>query len=254
MHPLVGVLELGGTTRPIGSYGLCAALAIGLAGFVAVRAARRARVDPHLTLAGFAMVIGAGFASAWITFGLVEWVRTGSPSAWWRGGGLVAFGAVPGAALALWITRRWLGLDTIRVLELSLPAVALGHAVGRMGCFLGGCCYGRRLDAWWAVVYSDPLAPAASPAGVSRHPSPLYEALGLLVLGLVFALVPADRPGDGRRLAAYVAAYCALRFSVELTRGDAIRGVFAGVSTSQVIAVIGFAAAALAGRALARAS
>lgn len=252
MHPIVGVLELGSASRPIGSYGVCAALAIAVAGFVAVRAASRAGRDPYVTYAGVAMMVAAAMASAWITFGVVEWVRTGSPSAFTRGGGLVAFGALPGAALALFVTRRWLGLDVIRVLELSLPGIAAGHALGRVGCFLGGCCFGRPSDAWWAVTYTDPLAPAAALAEVARHPSPLYEAAGLLGIGLGFAFVPADRPGDGRRLATYVAAYCALRILVELTRGDEIRGVFHGISTSSAIAGFGLVAAAIAGRALGR--
>ncbi|MCB9598603.1 MAG: prolipoprotein diacylglyceryl transferase [Sandaracinaceae bacterium] len=247
----MGVLEVGGVSRPIGSYGVCVGLGILVAGALAARAAHRARADVGLTIATIALVIGFGFAGAWLTFAAVELVRTGTLDALWRGGGLVAFGAAPGAAVALWIARRALRLDVVRGLELALPGVAAGHALGRIGCFLGGCCFGAPFEGPWAVVYTDPLAPASIPAGLARHPTPLYEAAGLLALAFAFALVPLRSVGSGRRIAAYVAAYSLLRLAVETTRGDAIRGVVAGVSTAQVTAVVALALAAVAGRALA---
>lgn len=253
MHPLIGVLELGEVARPIGSYGVSVSLGLFVASALAVRAAQRAGQDVGRTIAAIAIVIGLGFASAWVTFLVVERLRTGTFDALAQGGGLVAFGALPGAAVALWLARRRLGLDALRILELALPGVAAGHAVGRVGCFLGGCCYGAPFDGPWAVVYSDPLAPAAFEAGIPRHPSPLYEAAGLLVLALAFALAPPRAPGAGRRLALYVGLYAALRFAVELTRGDAIRGVGPhGVSTSMALAVALGLGALVAARRLAR--
>jgi len=251
MHPIVGVLEFGGVSRPIGSYGVCVALGIALTGWVVVRATSRDGLDVGAAFAGLAMVVGLGFATAWLTFGVIDFANTGSLERVLEGGGLVFFGSVPGGALGLWITQRWLGLPVIRVLEGSLPGLAAGHAVGRFGCFLGGCCFGRPFDGPWAVSYTHPLAPASLPAGVFRHPAPLYEAAGLLILGAVFALSPKGKMGSGRRLAAYVAAYCVLRFGVEMIRGDLIRGVFVGLSTSQWVAASGLALSALAGRALA---
>ncbi|MBX3269454.1 MAG: prolipoprotein diacylglyceryl transferase [Sandaracinaceae bacterium] len=249
MHPVAFVLELGGHARPIGTYGVCAAAGILVAGALAVRAAHRGGLDEGRTIAAIAIAIGLGFTTAWLTFALVELVRTGTLDALRGGGGLVAFGAVPGLALAALVARRALRLDALRALELALPGLAAGHALGRAGCFLGGCCFGAPFDGPWSVVYRDPLAPAALAGPIARHPSPLYEALGLLALALAFACVPARRPGSGRRLAAYVAAYSALRIAVELTRGDAVRGVLAaGLSTSTLIALVlgALAAAALA--------
>ncbi len=250
MHPLVGVLEVGGVSRPIGFYGVCAALGIAIAGGLVIRATHRARLDVGAAFAGLALVVGLGFASAWTTFGALDLATIGSLERILAGGGLVFFGAVPGGALGLYVTKRWLNLDVVRVLESALPGLAAGHAVGRFGCFLGGCCYGRPFDGAWAITYTHPLAPASIPAGVWRHPTPLYEAAGLLALGFVFALSPIGQAGSGRRLTAYVAAYCVLRFGVETLRGDLVRGVFAGLSTSQWIAALGLVLAGLAGRAL----
>lgn len=248
MHPLLGVLELGGVSRPIGSYGVFVALGILVAGTLAERAAEAHEVDAGRAIAAIAAVIGLGFASAWLTFLIVDVARTGTLGALAHGGGLVAFGAVPGAALATWGGQRLLHIPSIPILARALPGIAAGHALGRVGCFLGGCCYGAPFDGPWSVVYADPLAPAALVPGIARHPSPLYEALGLVAIGLAFALVPA-RPGSAaRRIAAYVAAYCVLRFAVELTRGDAVRGVFTGGwSTSMALALAALAAALVAG-------
>jgi phosphatidylglycerol:prolipoprotein diacylglycerol transferase len=180
--------------------------------------------------------VAGGFAGAWLTFVLVEAARTGTFAALARGGGLVFFGAVPGGVAGMRLAGRAFRLDVLRVLELSLPGLAAGHALGRVGCFLGGCCFGRPFEGPWAVTAVDPLAPAAHPP-VPRHPVALYEAAGLLILGLAFARVPAAHPGSGRRAAAYLVAYGALRLGTEAFRGDAIRGVWAGgVSTSQGLA------------------
>ncbi|MEC7524585.1 MAG: prolipoprotein diacylglyceryl transferase family protein [Myxococcota bacterium] len=246
MHPFLGEIELGGVSRTVGTYGALLAAAIFVTGAMVVRAAGRDRQDLGLVMAALACTVGGGFVGAWLLHAGVEWVRTGTPSA----SGIVFFGAVPGGALGMLAAGRWLGLDVVRILELSLPGLGVGHALGRLGCFFGGCCYGRPFDGAWAITYSHPFAPGAHPP-VPRHPTPLYEAGGLLVLALVFALWPATRPGSGRRAAAYLAGYCALRGLVELTRGDAIRGVWAGVSTSTLAAAVGLAAAlglALAGR------
>lgn len=238
MHPILVDLSGAGGTRSIGSYGVMVALGVAVACFAAVRASWRSRLDVGATFAALACVVAGSFAGAWITFAIVELARTGSLEPVLHGGGVVFFGAVPGGALAAWLAGRWLRLDWLRVLDLSIPGLAAGHALGRLGCFLGGCCYGRPFDGGWAVLYTHPLAPAAHPS-VPRHPAPLYEALGLCVIGLAFAILPAKKPGDGARALAYLAAYASLRFVVELFRGDAIRGVWLGVaSTSMLVAAV----------------
>ncbi|MGE0791007.1 MAG: prolipoprotein diacylglyceryl transferase [Sandaracinaceae bacterium] len=237
MHPILVVLELGEGSRPIGTYGTCAAIAIAIAGFGAARAAARAGRDVPLTIAAVGCAVLGGALGAWLLFGLVEWLRTGDPSPMWHGGGLVFFGAVPGAVITLAIARRFFELDVLRIAELSAPTTLAAHAIGRLGCFFGGCCYGRPTDVSWAVRY-----PAAiDPLGLLRHPSPIYESVGLLALALAFALVPPARPGSGRRAALWLGGYCALRFALEGLRGDAVRGAFLGASTSQWIALAGLA-------------
>ncbi|MFK7985409.1 MAG: prolipoprotein diacylglyceryl transferase [Sandaracinaceae bacterium] len=244
MHPFLGVLRLGEGERVFGSYGAMVGLGVLVAGALAIRAAHRARLDVGAAFAALALTVGGGFFGAWLTFLLVEWARTGSPVSAFYGGGFVFFGAVPGGALGLWSAGRWLKLDVLAALDLSAPGLAAGHALGRLGCFLGGCCYGAPFSGPWAVTYTHPFAPGAHPP-VPRHPTPVYEAAGLVLIALVLALLPIRRPGTGARAALYLAAYCALRLVVEAFRGDRIRGVWlGGMSTSQGIALLGLVVAA----------
>jgi formylglycine-generating enzyme required for sulfatase activity len=101
---------------------------------------------------------------------------------------------------------------------------------------LGGCCFGRPSQLPFAVHYDHALAPAAA-LPQPLHPVPLYEAVALLVLALVFALRPLPRR-SGLRAAGYIALYAGLRVVLETLRGDTVRGVFGGVSSAQAIAVV----------------
>ena len=243
MHPIVYELEVFGITRPIGGYGVMVALGVLVTGLMVGRAAYLSKLDVGAVIAGIGYTCGAGFAGAYLLFVIVEAFRTGDPTSGFRTGGLVFYGAVPTGVLAAYLSSRGFGLPFLRVVDLAVPAIAAGHALGRIGCLLGGCCFGCEWHGPWAITYTDPMAPASHPS-VPRHPVPLYEAFGLIVLALAFALWPMKRVGDGRRALAYVALYAVLRFSVELLRGDAVRGLAFGlVSTSQLVSLAFFALA-----------
>lgn len=242
MSPIVYELTIAGVSRPIGGYGLAVAIGMLVSGLVATRAAQRARLDVGAVIACCGYAVAGGLAGAWLTFIAVEWARTGTPMTALRsGGGLVFYGAVPGGATAAWLGARYLGVPFARVLDLSVPGIAAGHAIGRIGCFLGGCCYGTEHHGLLSVVFTHPLAPASHPP-IPRHPVQLYESAGLVALGLVFAMTPVGH-ARGDRALAYVVGYGALRFAVEALRGDGIRGVWGPLSTSQGISILAMAAA-----------
>ncbi len=236
MFPIVTEVVLFGVRRPIGGYGLAVAIGVFLSCALIARVAYRQRLDVGATIASLGYAAGAGFAGSWLMFVVVEWARSGDPLQGIRAGGLVFYGAVPSVALAGYLSARSFGLPYLRLLDLSVPAIAAGHAIGRIGCLLGGCCFGAEWHGAWAITYSDPMAPASHPS-VPRHPTPLYESFGLIVLAFVFALVPARHVGTGQRVLLYGLTYAVLRFLVETTRGDAIRGMFIGLSTSQLTSV-----------------
>lgn len=244
MRPVLFEIAFAGVVRPVGGYGVAVVLGMLLTGILTVRAASRARQDVGAVAAVCGYTVGAGLVGAWLAHLAVEWARTGTAShALASGGGLVFYGAVPTGALAAWLGARGLGVSFAKMVDLAVPGIAAGHALGRMGCFFGGCCFGAPTTGPFAVAFTHPLAPAAHPP-VPRHPVQLYEAAGLLLLAMAFAVVPIRR-ADGRRALGYVIAYGALRFVTEMLRGDASRGLWGVLSTSQIVAIVFASAAAL---------
>jgi phosphatidylglycerol:prolipoprotein diacylglycerol transferase len=124
--------------------------------------------------------------------------------------------------------------------DLFAPGIALGYMVGRLGCLMAGCCYGKVVSA------SYPLA--VELAGAPRHPVQLYEAAGLVALALaLFALSRRLYARPGALFCVYLAGYAALRLGTEHFRGDDFeRGSLwnGGPSTSQALALLALALAA----------
>ena len=252
MDPILVEFTLFGVTRPIGGYGLAVTLGLLITATVAGIAAHRAREDVGATIATIGYGTMAGFVGAVLLFALVEWARTGDPLAVLAHGGLVFYGAVPTGLAAVVISARGFDLPWLKLVDLSIPGIALGHALGRIGCFLGGCCFGVEWEGPWAAIATHPLAAAAHPS-VPRHPVQLYESLGLLVLAALFTFVRPQRVGDGGRALTYLGAYALLRFGIEQLRGDTVRGLFFGLSTSMLIAISTFLVAAFFGARVLRA-
>ncbi|MCC7540101.1 MAG: prolipoprotein diacylglyceryl transferase [Deltaproteobacteria bacterium] len=238
MHPTLVTLELGGVARPLSSYGALLAVAVVVGGLSVARAATRNGLELGAVVAIVASTVGAGFVGARALFVVVEAFRGGD----WRSaialGGLVALGAPLGGLPALWLLCRRFAIPMGRLADLAVPALAQAHAMGRLGCFLAGCCFGAPagddVGAALAVRYDDALAAATALGPVDRHPVQLYESAGLLALALAFHLAPV-RALDGRRALAYAVGYAVLRLGTESVRGDVVRGIaFEVASTSQI--------------------
>ena len=235
MDPILTVLRIGDHSRTLGTYGLMMAVAIMVGSLMATRAGHRAGLDLGSSIAALGFTVGGALVGAGLLFVAVEAVRTGDLlTAFRNGGGLVFYGAPMGGAVALWLSARKLELNPIVLLDAGIAGVPAAHAMGRIGCFMGGCCFGTPWEGPWAVRYTHPIAPASFPA-VLRHPVPLYESGLLLALALALTLWRPRKLGSGLRVSIYLASYGCIRIVTELFRGDAIRGVAFGVSTSQLI-------------------
>ena len=128
------------------------------------------------------------------------------------------------------------------------PSVALGHALGRIGCLLNGCCYGKPTSLPWAVHY--PQGHETFDAGV--HPTQVYEALLNLGLYAALAWFFRRRTFDGQVFAVYLAAYAVVRAFVEMFRGDYSTYYFGGRATAaHLISAVVFAAGLMLYRTLA---
>ena len=156
-----------------------------------------------------------------------------------RSGGVFYGGLIVAVSVALWYIRR-VGLPLWTTCDAFAPGIALGHVVGRFGCFFAGCCYGRETTVPWAITFTDPFAAAnvGTPLNVPLHPTQLYEA-GAEALILVVLLMT-ERKGRrfaGRTFWLYMLLYAVTRFIIEFYRGDA-RGQVGIFSTSQFISLV----------------
>ncbi len=153
--------------------------------------------------------------------------------------GFVFYGGLIVAVAALIIYMKKKNLPLLPTSDFIVTGLPLGHAFGRVGCFLAGCCHGKPTALPWGVIFSDPHA-MVSPdlIGVPVHPVQLYEAVGnLLIFFLLHKLY--NRPHkNGTVLVAYVACYGTLRFVLEFFRGD-FRGAYIfGLSPAQLITLL----------------
>lgn len=157
--------------------------------------------------------------------------------------GMVFYGGFIGSIASVYIyTRFSKAIDRPFAFDLLALATPLFHAFGRIGCFLGGCCYGVECD-WGITVHNNPVLPELN--GVSRFPVQLVEAgCNLMIFALLFWLFRRKRKGLPL-LITYIFLYAPVRFMLEFLRGDTIRGFLFGLSTSQWISLLLLSAAAI---------
>ena len=240
MHP--ELLHFGSFVLP--TYGV--AMAIGFAAalwLLRLRAAAFGLSPEKVSDLGIWMLL-AGLAGAKILLVIVEWPHyVSSPHAFlelFRSAGVFYGGLIGAAVAALLLLRRYkLGFFTFA--DLGAPCVALGQAIGRLGCFAAGCCWGREAHVPWAITFTNPIAErnVGVPLGVPLHPTQLYESLGTLILCLLLLRFERRR-FEGETFARYLIGYSLLRGTIEFFRGDPRGAVFnATLSTSQFIAALG---------------
>jgi phosphatidylglycerol---prolipoprotein diacylglyceryl transferase len=165
-------------------------------------------------------------------------------------GGLMFYGGVLGAVVAILLFARVYRQHPLEILDLCAAVLPLGHAFGRIGCFLNGCCYGSRCEGALAVRFpagsliwreqvADGLIPATASASLPVLPTQLIEmGANLIVFGVLFALAR-RHPYRGLVTALYLILYAVVRFNTEILRGDA-RLQIGVCSISQVISLVLF--------------
>jgi len=139
----------------------------------------------------------------------------------WRGG-LSYHGGLIAAALAGIVYLRSHRLRVAEGFDLLIPSVALGHAVGRIGCFLNGCCFGKPTDSAWAVTFRNPIAQrtVGTPLDVPVHPTQLYESLAEFGIFIALVLYLPRKKFQGEIFWLYIFLYGTARFLLEYFRAD----------------------------------
>lgn len=239
MHPLL--FEAG--RFPVYTYGVLLAAAY-LAGlWLAVRRARERGLNGDRVMDLGIWIIASALIGAKLLLLVVDFGyysrNPGELLSVFRSGGVFYGGLITAVAVAFWYMRR-ARLPLWPTTDAFAPGIALGHVIGRFGCVMAGCCYGRPTSVPWALTFTSPLAAenVGTPLGVPLHPTQLYEAAA--ELAILVLLLATERKGHrypGRTFWLYMLLYAISRFIIEFYRGDP-RGTVWMFSTSQFISLL----------------
>jgi phosphatidylglycerol:prolipoprotein diacylglycerol transferase len=153
-----------------------------------------------------------------------------------RFGGYYYIGFIASVGYGVFAFRQ-LRIPLAKGLDYVVPAVALAHGFGRIGCLLAGCCWGTPCDLPWAVTFTTDQIHTGVPIDTPLHPTQAYEALAEFVIAALLTWKAIKRPWHaGSTFLGYVALYGATRFAIEFVRGDE-RGMFLGYPMSRPLAL-----------------
>ncbi len=229
------------------TYGVMAALGLVLGLGINVRLAEREGLDGNKCWDLGILAILSGIVGAKILFIAQDWrhyfahPREVFSWATLQSGGVFYGGLVAAVAVSLWY-MRWHRLPLLKTCDVFAPGVALGHAVGRLGCFAAGCCYGKPTDLPWGVTFTSELAHRLVGTTLDQplHPTQIYEFLVELANFGVLVGLFRRRSFDGQVIGAYLFLYGFARYFLEFLRDDPGRGsLFHGAMTgTQLISIL----------------
>jgi phosphatidylglycerol:prolipoprotein diacylglycerol transferase len=235
------LLELGPIT--VYTYGVLLAAAYLLGLKLAMVRAKRVGLDETRVLdLGIAIIISALIGAKLLLLVTDFHTYTSDPHALLdlvREGGVFYGGLILAVTVALLYIRR-VGLPLWTTTDVFAPGIALGHVVGRFGCFFAGCCWGKPTTVPWGITFTDQFAAlnAGTPLEIKLHPTQIYEAgAEALILIILLATERRGRPYPGRTFWLYMLLYAISRFIIEFYRGDP-RGSVGIFSTSQFISIL----------------
>jgi phosphatidylglycerol---prolipoprotein diacylglyceryl transferase len=251
-------------TAGVHSYGLMILLALLSAFVVSSKRARMIGIDSDDLPMMYLLVAVAGILGARLFYFLFSDTTAffNDPTIFFDGneGGLVFYGGAIGGVVTGVIYCKLKKIPVWKMADIGGPAIMLGLAIGRLGCFFAGCCHGAACDAsvsstllamhggsvvvvdgapHLALVFQQGVG-VGSIHNVPTYPTQLWEFTGAFSLFLALSLVwKRLRFFDGQIIALTMVVYAGLRSSIENFRGDSIRGedVMSGLSTSQTISV-----------------
>ncbi len=203
------------------TYGLTLAIAFLVGTWLGLKEARRYGMDEDkfLTVILFTL-IGSIFGARllYVMEHIADYRQQwSSVLALWQGGLTLYGGIVAGTIVGLWMARRQ-GLRVWRVADALAPSLALGTAIGRVGCFLNGCCYGRPTRLPWGIVYPPDTFPSIEFGATPIHPSQIYFSLTSLVLFAVMWRLRKRVRFAGQLFWGFIVAYALVRIPLDFTR------------------------------------
>ena len=158
-----------------------------------------------------------------------------------QAGGVFYGGVIGAVVVAVWYVRSH-HMPVLRTTDAFAPGLALGHSIGRLGCFAAGCCWGKPTAHWWGVTFHSPLAAAwvGTPLNIALQPTQLFESAIELANFFFLLWLFKRKQFEGQILGAYLFIYGIARFFLEFIRNDPDRGSMFGGAMSgvQFIAIL----------------
>jgi phosphatidylglycerol:prolipoprotein diacylglycerol transferase len=235
MYPILGRFD----ELTLHTYGFLLAIGFLLAVFLARREAHRTGMDPSLILDLSVNLLVAALLGSRLFYVLGNWQEFAANPVeaikFWRGGLVFYGGLICAFPIGVWYVRKH-RLNFSKLADVIAPSIAIGQALGRLGCFSAGCCYGKPTTGFFSVTFRD--ANSLAPLGIPLHPTQLYESAA--TFGIFLALIAMRRAKrfQGQLLWYYLLFYSVARFTIEFYRGDPRGWAIPGVlSTAQAIGI-----------------
>jgi phosphatidylglycerol:prolipoprotein diacylglycerol transferase len=228
------------------TYGLLVSTGVLLGLWVSVRNAERIGINGDKAWNFGILVVLAGILGAKILYvinGLID--HDLHTSEIFTISTLQAGGVFSGGLIAAFVTAAWYvwknHMPALGTCDAFAPGLALGHSIGRIGCFAAGCCYGKETHHWWGVTFHNPLANqiTGTPLNVPLEPTQLMESAVELANFIFLMWLFKRRKFDGQIFGAFLFIYGVARFFIEFLRGDLDRGMLfnGAISVTQLIAL-----------------
>lgn len=200
----------------ISSYILCGLAAIAVSVLLMRHELDRCQYPRHLWLVLVVVGLPAGLLGSKVYDVLDKWdLFVLSPyEVFFRMSGQAWYGAFITGSAAIALTLRAMKLPVLRTFDLAAPAIAVGHALGRLGCFLSGCCHGIPSTAPWALSFPHGQYPPEVPV----HPTQLYVILAYLGISALLWRLRDRETADGVRFGYYLVLSGFARFAIEFYR------------------------------------
>jgi phosphatidylglycerol---prolipoprotein diacylglyceryl transferase len=166
------------------TFGICFALAFLASGALFARRLRELGKPPDWTYEGIFAALVGGVVGSRVDYILQNWDKVSGDVVGntFSGSGLVFFGGLIGGALGVLLWARWRGFLGWELADCGSYAVAIGYAIGRIGCQVSGDGdYGENWDGPWAMAYPD----GTDPIDETVHPTPVYETLAMGLVAMV---------------------------------------------------------------------
>ena len=244
MYPYINVFG-----KLIGTYGVCMVIGVMLCAWLSIRRGKTMGVRSEDIIIVITTAVGIGLLCGsllyiFVTYPMdviIQMIKSGEITK--LQGGIVFYGGLIGGLLGAMLGTKIAKCRFGDILNSVVPFIPLGHAIGRVGCVMAGCCHGKQYDGFLAIHYPRSVL-GVSPEQGYFPVQPLESLFNLIIFGTLLLIARKAKRGV-TLLGAYLSMYAVARFILEFFRGDESRGIYFGVSLSQWISFGLFAVGAL---------